>query len=145
MCYYSLYYCYNVTLQTKPTKLVNVRKIQYVFFLKENRFLEGFSVSCFSFYWNTHEHLTKIHTLIINPNTEIYVNGFFSWHHGNIPRMDCQTMLENAFMKSVKISGKPANAWLVRLSRNNEQTISICFSKKKNEVKKTYQKLEFNR
>jgi len=61
----------------------------------------------------------------------------FPWHHGNIPRVDCQSLLEKAFMQSVKISGKPQNAWLVRLSRNNEQTISICFSKKKNEDRYT--------
>ena len=60
----------------------------------------------------------------------------FSWHHGNITRPDCQKKLEKAFMAGVKISGRPVNAWLVRLSRNNEQTISICFSKKKNEVKR---------
>ena len=64
-----------------------------------------------------------------------YTQWFFSWHHGNIPRMECQTKLEKAFMSSIKVAGKPVNAWLVRLSRNNEQTISICFSKKKvNEV-----------
>ena len=84
------------------------------------------------------------HIPIIIPSTKIYVDGFFSWHHGNIPRMDCQTMLEKAFMQSVKVSGKPVNAWLVRLSRNNEQTISICFSKKKNEVKINCPKIDFN-
>ena len=55
----------------------------------------------------------------------------FSWHHGNISRVDCQTKLEKAFKESVKVSGRPLNSWLVRLSRNNEQTISVCFNKKK--------------
>ena len=81
--------------------------------------------------------MMKLFDIKIDPN--IYNKNIhksvFSWHHGNIPRVDCQTLLEKAFLQSVKISGKPVNAWLVRLSRNNEQTISICFSKKKSEVK----------
>ena len=70
----------------------------------------------------------------MNPNKGKYwlkTKWFFSWHHGNIPRMECQTKLEKAFLSSVKVAGRPVNTWLVRLSRNNEQTISICFAKKK--------------
>ena len=69
--------------------------------------------------------------IVTNDFDMAYISSYHirRWHHGNITRLECQKMLERAFLSSIKTRGRAINAWLVRFSRNNEQTISVVFAK----------------